>query len=1009
MTLTSHAIRKTFIEFFRAKGGTGAFAAGHTFIPSSPAVPVDDPTLLFTNAGMNQFKPIFLGQAAPDTPLGKLKRAVNSQKCIRAGGKHNDLEDVGKDTYHHTFFEMLGNWSFGDYFKKEAIDWAWELLTQVYHIPADRLYVTYFEGAPKLGLEPDLETKQLWMKYLPESRVLPGIFKDNFWEMGETGPCGPCTEIHFDRIGDRDAAKLVNTGDPDVLEIWNNVFIQFERLEGGGLRPLPAKHVDTGMGLERLVSVLQNARSNYDTDVFAPIFVAIERATGAREYRGKLGDADEGNIDTAYRVIADHIRCLTFAITDGAVPSNVGRGYVLRRILRRAVRYGRQMLGAKPGFFAALVPVIVEHMSDAFPELRRDPKKVEKIILEEEESFGRTLDRGMTLFYKTSLDTIGAAVGATEANDKSGFSAIRHAAATAPDRFSILRHFVQTKCPKKPTISGVDAFKLYDTYGFPIDLTTLMADEIGIAVDVAGFEAEQKKAAELSRAAGQKEGEKQITLDGDGVARVMRLGIAPTDDSHKFDHTMIKAHVKAIWNGSSLDESSRPVFNHKTQVGIILDKTCFYATMGGQECDAGEIEVIGEAKSSASDKHDGGRFRVETVAAYGGYVLHVGVVTHGEIRVGDTVALHVEKSRRHGTASNHTSTHLVNFALRKLLGDGIDQKGSHVAQERFRFDFSHNQPVAPEELGSAEAIVREQIKQNLTVYAQPAPLAAAKQISGLRAVFGETYPDPVRVVSIGQPVPDLLESAANPGWREISIEFCGGTHVASTSEIGAFAIVSEEAVAKGVRRVTALSGKKAEEAIHAADSAEARIKSIALLPDDRLSNEVPGLLKLLDDGVMPASRKAALRAMIVKLQDRAKDAAKVASAGRMAEAVREAKVLAESAQMANQNVIVGSIEAGDDRNALNAAVAVVREANPRSAIMIFSVDHPTSKVSINASVPDALIQKGLKAGDWLREAAAVVGGKGGGKPDNAQGGGTDASKIKEAIMAARAAAMRVLH
>ncbi len=968
MTQTSRAIRKTFLDFFKGKGTGGGAPDGHVIVPSSPVVPLDDPTLLFTNAGMNQFKPIFLGQVPPESPLAKLRRAVDTQKCIRAGGKHNDLEDVGKDTYHHTFFEMLGNWSFGDYFKKEAIAWAWELLTKVYGIAEDRLYVTYFEGDKKLGLEPDEETRQLWLQYLPPGRVLPGVFKDNFWEMGETGPCGPCTEIHYDRIGERDAAKLVNAGDPDVLEIWNNVFIQFERLEGGGLRSLPAKHVDTGMGLERLVSVLQNVRSNYDTDLFAPIFLAIERATGAREYRGTLGAKDVGNIDTAYRVIADHIRCLTFAITDGAVPSNVGRGYVLRRILRRAVRYGRQMLGAKGGFFAGLVPVVVEHMGDAFPELRRDPAKVEAIIREEEESFGRTLDRGIKLFESLA-----------------------------------------TSIPKGGKIAGADAFKLYDTYGFPIDLTELMAQERGIAVDMAGYEAEKKKAEDLSRASEKKEGEKSIALDGDAVARLMRLGIETTDDHCKFEMKAQKAHVKAIWNGSNLDETAKPVFNHRTQVGIVLDKTCFYATMGGQECDAGEIEVIGETKSSVRDHHEGGRFKVESVASFGGYVLHIGTVSHGEIRVGDTVALHVDKNRRHATASNHTATHLTNFALRKVLGEGIDQKGSLVAADRMRFDFSHGQPVSPEELGKVESIVREQIKRDLTVYAQPAPLSSAKNINGLRAVFGETYPDPVRVVSIGQPVADLMEQPHNSGWRELSVEFCGGTHVQTTAQIGAFALVSEEAVAKGVRRVVALSGKPAEAAIHAADTAEGRIKSIGLLSDSLLAAEVPGLLKQLDDAVMPTSRKTALRASITALQERAKNAAKAASAGRQTEAVREAKVLAESAQLANQTIIVGSIEAGDDRNALNAAVAVVREANPRAAIMIFSVDHATARVSINASVPQALIEKGLKAGDWLREAAAVVGGKGGGKPDSAQGGGTDASKIKEAILAARAAAHRVVH
>ncbi|MFN9992679.1 MAG: alanine--tRNA ligase, partial [Phycisphaerales bacterium] len=483
MHWSTEQIRRTFIEYFAHK-------QSHSFIPSSPSVPLDDPTLLFTNAGMNQFKPIFLGTVDPKTDMGKMRLAVNSQKCIRAGGKHNDLEDVGKDTYHHTFFEMLGNWSFGDYFKKEAVEWSFELLTKVFGISRDRLYATYFEGNPKLGLPPDEETRQLWLQFLPADHVIPGNMKDNFWEMGDTGPCGPCTEIHYDRIGDRNAANLVNTSDPDVIEIWNNVFIQFNRESDGSLKPLPAKHVDTGMGLERLVSVLQNVRSNYDTDVFAPIFASIERLTGARSYMGRLGDADKDNIDTAYRVIADHVRTLTFAITDGAMPSNVGRGYVLRRILRRAVRYGRQMLNARNGFFSQLVPVVVERFGDAFPELRKDPAKVAAIILEEEESFGRTLDRGIKLFEGVAADAA-----------KSG-----------------------------NVIPGVEAFKLYDTYGFPLDLTELMASERGLTVDRAGFEAEQLKAQEVSRSGGKTE-ERQIGLAADHVARLKHLNIEPTDDS----------------------------------------------------------------------------------------------------------------------------------------------------------------------------------------------------------------------------------------------------------------------------------------------------------------------------------------------------------------------------------------------------------------------------------------------------------------------------------------------
>jgi len=430
-------VRQTFLEFFEDRG--------HTLVPSAPVVPHDDPTLLFTNAGMNQFKPIFLGQVDPSSPLAGLTRACDTQKCIRAGGKHNDLEDVGKDTYHHTFFEMLGNWSFGDYFKAEAIEWAWELLTKVYGLPEENLYATYFGGDESQGLEPDHEARELWLRHLPEKRVLPGNMKDNFWEMGETGPSGPCSEIHFDRVGGRDARAFVNQDDPNVIEVWNLVFIQYDRQADRSLRPLPARHVDTGMGLERLVSILQGKPSNYDTDLFVPLFAAIERQTGdAIGYHGKLGKADPDGHDMAYRVIADHLRTLTFAITDGAIPSNEGRGYVLRRILRRAVRYGRQKLGAQNGFLSRLVPTLVEHMGEAFPELHKDPKRVAAIIREEEESFGKTLDRGIGLFEDIASQS-------------------------------------------SKVISGADAFKLYDTFGFPLDLTQLMAQERGLSVDVEGF------------------------------------------------------------------------------------------------------------------------------------------------------------------------------------------------------------------------------------------------------------------------------------------------------------------------------------------------------------------------------------------------------------------------------------------------------------------------------------------------------------------------------------------
>jgi alanyl-tRNA synthetase len=958
MHLSADQIRQTFIDYFAKK-------QAHTFVPSSPSVPLDDPTLLFTNAGMNQFKPIFLGQADPKTEMGRWKRAVNSQKCIRAGGKHNDLDDVGKDTYHHTFFEMLGNWSFGDYFKKEAVEWSFELLTKVFGLSPDRLYATYFEGNPKLGVPADEETRQLWMKFLPEDHIIPGNMKDNFWEMGDTGPCGPCTEIHYDRIGGRNAAKTVNQSDPDVIEIWNNVFIQFNRESDGSLKPLPAKHVDTGMGLERLVSVLQNKRSNYDTDVFAPIFAAIERLTGARPYMGKLGDADKDNIDTAYRVIADHIRTLTFAITDGAMPSNVGRGYVLRRILRRAVRYGRQMLNARSGFFSQLVPVVVERFGEVFPELKADPARVTSIILEEEESFGRTLDRGIKLFDGVVQE-------------------------------------IQTKGGK--VIPGSEAFKLYDTYGFPVDLTELMAAERGLTVDKVGFEAEQTKAQELSRAGGKTE-EKHLGLSGDDVARLKHLNISPTDDSSKFGTQDVRARVEAIFNGTNFDDHARTSVANR-RIGIVVDRTGFYAEMGGQEADSGVIKLLGESRGNRMS--EGGEFVVESVKNFGGYVLHIGHVARGELHVGDSVSMEVDKLRRLRTASNHTSTHLANFGLRKVLGNHVDQKGSLVAPERMRFDFVNNQPVAAEQLAEVEKIVRTQIKQDLTVYAEPSPLHVARGISGLRAVFGETYPDPVRVVSIGEPVQELLDNPANPAWGELSVEFCGGTHVTTTAIIGDFAIISEEAVAKGIRRIVAITGDAAEGAAITADAFAARVKDASMYSDAELARALPAIITDLEAATMSVSRRATLRAAVAGLQERLKAAEKNLAAAARDEAVKQARVIADGASNMNDQVVVASIELGDDRQALQAAVKVIRDRCAHASVMLLGVDEAGGKVSVAAAVPDAHVKKGLKAGDWVRDAAAILGGKGGGKPDSAQGGGTDVSKVKDAISQARTNALKLV-
>jgi len=629
-------VRQTYIDFFKSKA--------HDFIPSSPVVPHDDPTLLFANAGMNQFKPIFLGTVDPKNPLAKLKRAANSQKCIRAGGKHNDLDDVGKDTYHHTFFEMLGNWSFGDYFKKEAIDWSWELLTEVLKLPTDRIYVTVFGGNAQFNLPADDEARALWRKYLPEDRILDFGMKENFWEMGETGPCGPCTEIHFDRIGGRNAASLVNKDDPTVIEIWNNVFMQFNREAGGGLKPLPACHVDTGMGLERLVSILQQKMSNYDTDVFMPLFDAIQKVTGFPEpYTGKLGAEDAGKKDMAYRVVADHIRTLTFAITDGAEPGNDGRNYVLRRILRRAIRYGRDNLKAKPGFFSQLARVVQSTMSSAFPELNNNIERVVAVIKSEEESFERTLTRGIAHFEK---------IVARMAKDNEG-----------------------------KVISGKDTFILYDTYGFPRDLTELMAEEKGLKVDNADFNRHLDAAKERSRQANASVLDTSMQLDANGTSHLNKSGVPTTDDSFKYSLDDITAKVVAIWTAQGFANSVKAAPN--TSVGLIFDKTNFYAEQGGQIFDIGSVYG------------DDGKieFQVDNCQAYAGYVVHVGKLAAGEVKVGDALELHIDINRRRPIMSNHTSTHILNYALRKVLGDKVDQKGSLVDGDKLRFDFSHHDQV----------------------------------------------------------------------------------------------------------------------------------------------------------------------------------------------------------------------------------------------------------------------------------------------------------------------------
>jgi alanyl-tRNA synthetase len=715
---------------------------------------------------------------------------------------------------------MLGNWSFGDYFKKEAIGYSWELLTKVYGLNPDRLYVTYFEGKEDVGLEPDLEAKQLWLAAgALEDHILPGNMKDNFWEMGDQGPCGPCSEVHYDRIGGRNASHLVNQDDPNVLEIWNNVFIQYNREPDRSLRSLPNKHVDTGMGFERLVSVLQDRSSNYDTDVFTPLFKTIQDLTGARPYKGGFGADDPDGVDTAYRVVADHVRTLTFAISDGGVPSNVGRGYVVRRILRRGARYARKYLNTDIGdFFSRIVPTLVNQMGDMFPEIIKKQSDVIELLNEEERSFAKTLDRGENQFEKYAQ-----------------------------------------KCKTEGTkdLSGADVWRLYDTYGFPVDLTKLMAEERGLNIDDNAVEEAQEKAREASK------GEKKaladlVKLDVHDLGKLETMGDVPkTDDHYKFGRDDITAQVKAIYHDKSFVDSTKDI-PEGAQIGVLLDRTTFYSEQGGQEFDTGRLII-----------DDVAELGVENVQVYGGYVLHTGSMKYGSFSVGDKLTTEYDESRRYPLRTNHTGTHILNYALREVLGDHIAQKGSLVAEEKLRFDFDHKQPMTVKEIAEVEDISTSYIRQNTEVYAKEVELAAAREINGVRAVFGETYPDPVRVVSVGVPVEDLLAEPKNPQWAKVSVEFCGGTHVLNTQEIKELIVVEESGIAKGIRRVIAITGEEARNAQRIAEDFDKDIKRLEHLQygpeQEQLLKQVNSQLEKLQ---ISAVTKAGFKERTTKVRSR---------------------------------------------------------------------------------------------------------------------------------------------
>lgn len=757
--MTSKEIRQKFLDFFKSKE--------HVIVPSAPIVVKDDPTLMFTNAGMNQFKDIFLG----NSPI-KYPRIANSQKCLRVSGKHNDLEEVGIDTYHHTMFEMLGNWSFGDYFKKEAIEWAWELLTKVYNIEPERLYVTIFEGSEDEGLAKDTEAFEIWKSILPENRILSFSKKDNFWEMGETGPCGPCSEIHIDlreevERKNVDGTLLVNKGHPLVIEIWNLVFIQYNRRSDGTLQPLPKKHIDTGMGLERLCMVLQGKKSNYDTDLFQPIIKSIEKLTGFR-YK------EDEKKDIAMRVIADHIRAISFAIADGQLPSNVKAGYVIRRILRRAVRYYYSFLNCNEPLLFRLVPSLIEIMGEHYPELELQKNIIQRVIHEEELSFLKTLENGMKI-----LD------GIIEKTKKSGSN----------------------------IVSGKEVFELYDTYGFPFDLTSLILRENNLVANEIEFEEEMNKQKERSRTASTIEAGDWVDIIENHVNETEFIG-----------YDSLTAEIK-ILRYRKVKQKGKEFYQ------LVFDRTPFYAESGGQIGDKGIIQSEFETIEI-----------IDTIKE-NNLIIHLANKLPEKLDV--KFVAKVNQGLRIDIACNHSATHLLHFALRKILGKHVEQKGSLVCSEYLRFDFSHFSKLTDEEIRTIEKEVNSLIRSNLQAQIKYVPFDEAKKL-GAMALFGEKYGDIVRVVQFGE-----------------SIELCGGTHVSYTGQIGFFKIISESSIAAGIRRIEAITGRQAENYVYEKEDLIRNISFLLKNPRD-ITVALEKLIKEKDELEKEVDRFKKLQLQLIK-------------------------------------------------------------------------------------------------------------------------------------------------
>ncbi len=900
--MTSSEVRQSFLDFFKSKG--------HTIVPSSSLMP-DSPNLLFTNAGMNQFVPIFLGQRAADVNKwpGALPaastRAADTQKCIRAGGKHNDLEDVGLDTYHHTFFEMLGNWSFGDYFKQEAIEWAWELITQVWKFPKNRLYATVYKPGPNDPAQFDQEAYDYWTRLFtaagldPKVHIQYGGKKDNFWMMGDTGPCGPCSEIHVDLTPQGDTkGRLVNMGSAECIEIWNLVFIQFNANPDGTFSPLPARHVDTGMGFERVTGIMQCTKnftdfsrvmSNYESDVFRPLFDKLEKLSGKRygstlPAAGAGGHSEQEKVDIAFRVIADHIRTLSFAIADGIQPGNTDRKYVLRRILRRAVRYGRS-LGFHEPFFYKLVEVLGESMGHVFPEIRTRQQHIQSVIRTEEEGFNRTLDNGIAMFNE-EVERVAAAKG-------------------------------------QGTVSGEFAFKLYDTYGFPLDLTELMARERGFAVDVTGFEQFMDEQRARARKAQKKE--------------VIELSQVESNEPTRFiGYAEQQAVAKVV-----------EVVRIKDKTAVILDATPFYAESGGQVGDTGEFMAGGQL------------CRIANTQKVGNTILHFLTEEADALTPGMEVQVSVDRERRVDTMRHHTVTHLLHWALHEVVNPEAAQKGSYVGPDKLTFDFN-SAPLTSSQVSDIEKLVNQRILENAPVSWKEIPYAEAKTQKDIMQFFGEKYGERVRVVQIGGRAGEL---------NGYSMELCGGTHICATGEIGLFRLLGESAIASGVRRIEAVAGlrsyEKTREDIHLLNAIAEKVNA----PVGELEKKLESLLaqqKELEKQIKTAQHKQAAdtaRGLVAKARN-----------------INSTRAIVENLGTADGDYLQ--------------AIADGLKQQFKGVVVLAGIAN--NAVALIATVSADLTAK-VQAGKLIQAIAPVVGGKGGGRPDNARGGGKDTAKVGEAL------------